>query len=99
MVLVVDKVDGATNGGGGGGGSGYTDGSVTVIDTQQGGSTGAAKVIIRIADPSTIDPSTTLQEVTFTIGRSAAYSNTITFVKWKVELDQIELLLDLMQEL
>ena len=66
---------------GGGGGSGYTDGSVTVIDTQQGGGTGAAKVIIRIADPNTIDPSTTLQDVTFTVGRSAAYSNTITFVK------------------
>ena len=66
---------------GGGGGSGYTDGSVTVIDTQQGGSTGAAKVIIRIADPNTIDPATTLQDVTFTVTRSAAYSNTITFVK------------------
>ena len=66
---------------GGGGGSGYTDGSVTVIDTQLGGSTGAAKVVIRIADPNTIDPATTLQDVTFTVGRSAAYSNTITFVK------------------
>ncbi len=69
------------NGGSGGGGSGYTDGSVTVIDTQRGGGTGAAKVIIRVADPSTIDPSTTLQDVTFTVGRSAAYSNTIIFVK------------------
>jgi len=69
------------NKGSGGGGSGYTDGSVTVIDTQQGGSTGAAKVIIRIADPNTIDPSTALQDVTFTVTRSAAYSNTITFVK------------------
>ena len=66
---------------GGGGGSGYTDGSVTVIDTQLGGSTGAAKVIIRIADPNTIDPATTLQDVTFSVSRSAAYSNTITFVK------------------
>ena len=66
---------------GGGGGSGYTDGSVTVIDTQVGGSTGDAKVIIRIADPNTIDPSTTLQDVTFTIGRSAAFSNVITFAK------------------
>ena len=79
--------NGATGGsgnfteGGGGGGSGYTDGSVTVIDTQVGGSTGAAKVIIRIADPNTIDPATTLQDVTFSIGRDAAYSNTITFVK------------------
>ena len=65
----------------GGGGSGYTDGSVTVIDTQLGGSTGAAKVIIRIADPNTIAPSTTLEEVSFTVTRSAAYTNTITFVK------------------
>ena len=69
------------NGFAGGGGSGYTDGSVTVIDTQVGGSTGDAKVIIRIADPNTINPSTALQDVTFTVGRSAAYSNVITFVK------------------
>jgi hypothetical protein len=41
---------GGTNAeGGGGGGSGYTDGSVTVVSTQQGGSTGAAKVVIRLA--------------------------------------------------
>ena len=33
---------------GGGGGSGYTDGSVTVVSTQLGGSTGEAKVILRI---------------------------------------------------
>ena len=66
---------------GGGGGSGYTDGSVIIIDAQQGGSTGDAKIIIRIADPNTINPSTTLQDVTFTIGRSAAFSNVITFVK------------------
>jgi hypothetical protein len=66
---------------GGGGGSGYTDGSVTVVDTQLGGSDGNSKVVIRIADPNTIDPATTLQDVTFSIGREAAYSNTITFVK------------------
>ena len=70
-----------TDAGGGGGGSGYTDGSVTVVDTQLGGSTGDAKIIIRIADPNTIDPSTALQDVTFTIGRSAAFSNVITFAK------------------
>jgi len=45
--------NGATGGdaggsGGGGGGSGYHDGSVTVISTQQGGSTDAAKVIVRL---------------------------------------------------
>ena len=43
---------GNTIGGGGGaagGGSGYTDGSVTVVSTQQGGSTGPAKVVIRLA--------------------------------------------------
>ena len=38
---------GGSDGGGGGGGSGYTDGSVTVVSTQQGGSTGIAKVIFR----------------------------------------------------
>ena len=40
---------GGTNSGSGGGGSGYTDGSVTVVSTQQGGSTGAARVVIRLA--------------------------------------------------
>ena len=66
---------------GGGGGSGYTDGSVTVVDTQLGGSDGDAKVIIRIADPNLIDPATTLETVTFTVGREAAFSNIITFAK------------------
>ena len=45
--------NGATGGsggsqGGGGGGSGYNDGSVTVVDTQQGGSAANAKVILRV---------------------------------------------------
>jgi len=40
--------NGAITLGGGAGGSGYTDGSVTVVSTQQGGSTGNAKVIIRV---------------------------------------------------
>lgn len=35
--------------GGGGGGSGYTDGSVQVISTTQGGGTGVARVIISAA--------------------------------------------------
>ena len=72
---------GGTSNGGGGGGSGYTDGSVTVVETQQGGSTGAAKIIIRIADPDTIAPSTILEDVTFSVGREAGFSNVITFVK------------------
>ncbi len=38
---------GGQNGAGGGGGAGYTDGSVTVVDTQLGGSTGNCKVVIR----------------------------------------------------
>ena len=33
---------------GGGGGSGYTDGSVTIVDTQLGGSSTNAKVVLRI---------------------------------------------------
>ena len=69
-----------TSGGGGGGGSGYTDGSITVVETRLGGSLGPAKIIIRIADPSTIDPSTTLQDVIFDI-TSSNQINTITFVK------------------
>ena len=40
---------GVTEEGGAGGGSGYSDGSVTIVSTQQGGSTGAAKVVIRLA--------------------------------------------------
>ena len=32
---------------GGGGGSGYQDGSVTVVSTQLGGSTGDAKAVLR----------------------------------------------------
>ena len=39
---------GAGNSSGGGGGSGYTNGEVTIIDSQLGGSTGDAKVILRI---------------------------------------------------
>ena len=46
--------NGATGGTGGannsgGGGSGYTDGSVTIVDTQLGGSNGNSKVVIRLA--------------------------------------------------
>ena len=42
--------DGAADPGtaGGGGGSGYQDGTVTVVATQQGGSTGTAKVVLRV---------------------------------------------------
>lgn len=39
---------GGSNTAGGGGGSGYTDGSVTVVDTQLGGSTRVAQVVIRL---------------------------------------------------
>jgi hypothetical protein len=46
--------NGATGGaggssGGGGGGSGYSDGSITIVSTQQGGNTGVSKVVIRTA--------------------------------------------------
>lgn len=40
---------GGDNNSGGGGASGYTDGSVTVVSSTLGGSTGNAKVIIRLA--------------------------------------------------
>jgi hypothetical protein len=42
--------NGGTNSGGGGGGSGYTDGSVTIVSTQQGGNTGDAKVVLRVVN-------------------------------------------------
>jgi hypothetical protein len=41
--------NGGTNGGGGGGGSGYSDGSIEIISTQQGGNYGESKVIFRSA--------------------------------------------------
>lgn len=41
--------NGGNNGGGGGGGSGYTDGSVTILSTRQGGNVGGARVVIRNA--------------------------------------------------
>lgn len=43
--------NGGANGAGGGGGSGYSDGSVTVVNTQLGGSTGPAKVVMRLYVP------------------------------------------------
>ena len=64
--------DGATNvDDGGGGGSGYSDGTATIVSTQEGGSTGPAKVIIRSASD--------LEEVTFTIETNTLQSNTITY--------------------
>jgi hypothetical protein len=39
--------NGGSSGAGGGGGSGYTDGSITVVSTQQGGNTGVARVFIK----------------------------------------------------
>jgi hypothetical protein len=46
--------NGATGGAGGssaggGGGSGYSDGSFTIVSTQQGGNAGVSKVVIRTA--------------------------------------------------
>jgi hypothetical protein len=40
---------GGSAGAGGGGGSGYTDGSITIVSTQQGGNTGSTRVVIRTA--------------------------------------------------
>ena len=39
---------GGGNDAGGGGGSGYSDGTVTIVSTQLGGSTGDAKIVLRI---------------------------------------------------
>lgn len=42
--------NGGNGGGGGGGGSGYSDGSIKIVSTQQGGNTGTSRVTIRSAD-------------------------------------------------
>ena len=52
------------NGGAGGGGSGYTNGEVTIIDNQLGGSDGVAKVIMRVVPPGP-------ELVTFTQSRTS----------------------------
>lgn len=44
---------GGQNGAGGGGGSGYSDGSVTILSTRQGGSTGTPRVLIRLTTTTT----------------------------------------------
>jgi hypothetical protein len=49
---------GGIGGGGGGGGSGYSDGSVEIISTQQGGNNGESRVVIRLA-PQILDGSVT----------------------------------------
>jgi hypothetical protein len=41
--------NGGNGGGGGGGGSGYSDGSIEIISTQQGGNSGVGIVVIRSA--------------------------------------------------
>ena len=41
--------NGGNGGGGGGGGSGYTDGSVTIVSTRQGGNSSTGRIIIRSA--------------------------------------------------
>jgi hypothetical protein len=47
---------GGSNRCGGGGGSGYSDGSIKIVTTQQGGNTGDAKVVIRLAATPTLAP-------------------------------------------
>jgi hypothetical protein len=42
---------GGSYGGGGGGGSGYTDGSINILSTQQGGNPGVARIAIRLYVP------------------------------------------------
>jgi hypothetical protein len=42
--------NGGNGGGGGGGGSGYSDGSITIVSTRQGGNTGTGRVVLRLGD-------------------------------------------------
>ena len=45
---------GGLNGGGGGGGSGYSDGSITIISTRQGGSILNPRVVFRLSTPNVV---------------------------------------------
>ena len=56
---------------GGGGGSGYQDGSIYVEDTMQGGSTGEAKVVLRLAPPTPIPPQVTLSSIPTSFSKEA----------------------------
>ena len=51
---------GGSDNGSGGGGSGYSDGSVIIVDTQQGGNDGPAKVIFRLPKVPSILPTPSL---------------------------------------
>jgi len=64
----------------GGGASGYSNGSVTILDTQLGGNTGSAEITIaRQFDITPTPAEPPPPNVSFSVGREAAFSNTITF--------------------
>ena len=67
-----------TTSGSGGGGSGYTNGTVQAFETVPGANTTPfAKVNISLPFP--IAPPITTENVSFSVSREAAFSNTITF--------------------
>ena len=63
---------GGVNGGGGGGGSGYTNGTVSVLTSTQGGNNTDSSFIIFSLAPAAV-------EVTFSISREAGDANTVTY--------------------
>ena len=63
---------GGVNGGGGGGGSGYTNGTVSVLSSTQGGNDTDSSFIIFSLAPAAV-------EVTFSISREAGDANSVTY--------------------
>ena len=63
---------GGTNGAGGGGGSGYTNGTVRVLSSTQGGNNTGNSFIIFSLSPAYVD-------VTWSISREAGDANTVTY--------------------
>ena len=68
----------STTSGSGGGGSGYTNGTVQAFETVPGANT-TTFARVNISLPFPIAPPITTEDVSFSVSREAAFSNTITF--------------------
>ena len=76
---------GSASGSGGGGASGYSSGNIELISTQLGGNVGHGFISVEAwatrEDDLPFIPEDSAQAVKWTIGREAAFSNTIVFVR------------------
>ena len=70
---------GAPGSGGGGGGAGYTNGTVTVVSTNLGGNSSQTSSITFGLQTDVVSLPAQTQTVNFTVTRSAAFENVITY--------------------